>query len=200
MKMNKVVKSLVRVLAVGFSCAQVLAQTPSSDLTRIEHYLDGLRTLEATFRQIDPDGRVLRGTFYLSRPGKMRLKYAPPLDQTVIADGNFLIYHNPDLDETTQLPLDSTPAQFILQKKISFQKDARVDNFKEVGGKIYLSLVKADDPEAGKMTLVFRAQPLELQEWIMSDPNGRATHVFLEDVRRDVKLDKNLFIFDRPRF
>jgi outer membrane lipoprotein-sorting protein len=118
----------------------------------------------------------------------------------VIADGNFLIYHNPDLDETTQLPLDSTPAQFILQKKISFQKDARVDNFKEVGGKIYLSLVKADDPEAGKMTLVFRAQPLELQEWIMSDPNGRATHVFLEDVRRDVKLDKNLFIFDRPRF
>lgn len=200
MKMNKVLKSLVRVLVIGFSCSQVTAQTPSSDLTHIEHYLDGLRTLEATFRQIDPDGRVLRGTFYLSRPGKMRLKYAPPLTQTVIADGNFLIYHNPDLDETTQLPLDSTPAQFILQEKISFQKDARVDSFKQAGGKIYLSLVKADDPEAGKMTLVFRAQPLELQEWIMTDPNQRATHVFLEDVRRDVKLNKNLFIFDHPRF
>ncbi|MBA4118975.1 MAG: hypothetical protein C0514_08815 [Candidatus Puniceispirillum sp.] len=178
---------------------QVELRNELVELKNVEAYLDGLRSLQATFQQIDPDGRVRKGTFYLQRPGKMRLKYEGS-PQTVLADGNFLIFNNPDLDEVTQVPLDSTPAQFLLADHVSFGKDAYVTDFKEKNGKVYLSLVRADDPDAGRLTLIFRSHPLQLQEWEISDPNQRPTHVFLENVTNNVRLDPSLFTFDRGRY
>lgn len=181
-------------------CApHLLAQDTSVELKNVESYLDGLRSMQATFRQIDPDGRVREGTFYLERPGKMRLKYKNST-QTIIADGNFLIFHNPDLDEVTQVPLDSTPAQFLLDSHVAFGDKAHVTEFKEKNGKTYVSLVRGDDPDGGRLTLIFRSHPLQLQEWEMWDPNQRPTRVFLENVTNNVRLDPGLFTFDRARY
>ena len=188
---------LCLLLVIGLGGPALYSKTNILELKKVEAYLDGLRTLKATFRQVDGDGRVMRGTFYLSRPGKMRLVYDPPYKQTIMADGNFLIFHNPDLDETTQVPLDSTPAQFILSEHVNFQEEARITDFKQRDGRVFLSMTMASDPDAGAITLVFRADPLQLEQWTITDPDGRLTRVFLEGIQSPVRIEPSLFMLER---
>ncbi len=167
----------------------------SIPLNQIESYLNELTTLKASFKQLNPDGTVHEGLFFLSRPGKMRLKYKPPVNQVIISDGHFLIFHNPDLDEVTHIPLESTPAELLVKARVNLKKDARILETGSTGTHYFVKVARPDDLEAGTLTLVFDQSPLTLREWIIEDQNQRITHVILDHVQKDISLPEALFIY-----
>src|SRR4029079_11503560 len=57
-----------------------------AEVARIEQYLNSIRTMRSRFVQVGSDGTA-RGTFYLSRPGKLRLEYESPVTILLIANG-----------------------------------------------------------------------------------------------------------------
>ncbi|MEE8270591.1 MAG: outer membrane lipoprotein carrier protein LolA, partial [Alphaproteobacteria bacterium] len=69
-----------------------LSPDDASAIRRIETYLNGLSTVQARFTQISEVGGVAQGTFYLSRPGRMRIEYDPPIPYLYIADGIWLTF------------------------------------------------------------------------------------------------------------
>ncbi len=58
-----------------------------ADIARVEEYLNSIRTLRARFIQLTQTGGRSQGTFYLSRPGRLRLEYDPPVPTILIANG-----------------------------------------------------------------------------------------------------------------
>ena len=66
-------------LALGGAAAGSAAEGDAAAIARVERYLNGMTTLKADFLQVAHDGSVGEGTLFISRPGKLRLEYAPPL-------------------------------------------------------------------------------------------------------------------------
>jgi outer membrane lipoprotein-sorting protein len=196
--------ALLLVLAAALPAAAVVrnpAIANAEDLARIEDYLNGLRTLRAKFVQINPDGGTATGTLYFDRPDKMRLDYDPPSELLIIANGWKLVYQDRRLKQISQLFTSSTPLGFLLEDQIRLQGgDVAVTSLTRRGGEIQVAVVQSDQPAEGSITLAFAEQPFELRRWTIIDAQGYATHVVLEGLETDVKLDQELFIFRDPKF
>lgn len=202
-------------LVIGLACAAVvLVPVPSdaarlvaakltdqdrADLKRIEDYLNGLRTLTAEFMQVAPDGGLAKGRFYLSRPGKMRFEYDPPVPILMIANGTFLVFNDASVNQTSYLPLDSTPVGLFVRDHIVLSGSVTVTRIERAPNVIRVSIRQTDDAEQGELTLVFSDRPLTLQQWTVLDTQNRTTRVALLDVRTGAPINPDLFRFEEPK-
>lgn len=176
-----------------------LSKADIADLVRIEKHLNAIKTMKARFLQVSSDGGYSEGTVFLSRPGRMRVEYDPPSSIMVIADGANLIYVDKELEQATAVLLVLTPAELILRDDLSLASDEiLVTGFQRSPGVVRLSLVKADNPLEGQLTLIFSDKPMELRKWAITDAQGVKTTVSLLGPRFGMKLDRALFDFKMP--
>ncbi len=164
-------------------------------LTTLETYLNNCLTLTADFEQIDNNGKLSHGKFYLSRPGKLRLQYIDPTPLKIISDGEFLIHHDPSTKEMTTMAISETPAEFILRQHIRFDEGVKVIHFEEEGNIYKVKLARNKAAETGTLTLKFSKNPLKLVQWIVIDSQGLDTTVNLMNLKTNIPVDPNLFIF-----
>ncbi|MGI4851314.1 MAG: LolA family protein [Janthinobacterium lividum] len=172
--------------------------TQTQWLKKIETYMNSARTWEANFEQLNPNGSLYEGKFYLQRPGRMRLVYTYPKDQLMLADGKWLIVHDPSNDELTTLALKETPADFFLKDKIDFSEGVTVQDFDIDEGLIRVTIVRTDEPDAGNLTLTFLQSPLRLIQWTTVDANYLKTVINLKNLRVGKTYEANFFTFNRP--
>ncbi|MBM3468413.1 MAG: outer membrane lipoprotein carrier protein LolA [Alphaproteobacteria bacterium] len=171
-----------------------------NQLSRIEAYLNGIRTLRADFLQTNYDGSTSSGKMFLKRLGresfgKLRLDYLPPMQSKIIANGEILRHEDPQTHDVSEYSIDSTPASFLLRHKIDFKKDLHVQKMEAKGDKIYLTLLRPGE-EGVQLTLIFITSPmLRLQEWTVQDAHANQTHVVLNQVEIGIPLDDKLFTF-----
>jgi outer membrane lipoprotein-sorting protein len=170
------------------------AGADQAEVARVEQYLNAIRTLRARFVQVGTDGTA-RGTFYLSRPGKMRLEYEQPVTVLLIANGGMLQQYDTRLGQGSYVALDSTPAGLLVSDQIRLSGGVTVVGVERSGGSLDISLIKTRDPRAGRITFSFQAQPLQLTRWSLVDGQGRMTRVTLEQVQVGIPLDNALFQF-----
>jgi outer membrane lipoprotein-sorting protein len=179
--------------------AATLSAQDKATIAQVEQYLNGVQSLQSKFIQVAPDGRQASGTFYLSRPGKMRLEYDKPIKDFVVADGSFIFYWDGEMRQQSSTPIGTTLADFILRKTIRLSGDVTVTTVFQTPGVIEVSLVETKDVGKGTMTLVFEDHPFQLRKWRVLDAQGLTTEVALLNPRTDVTFDSNLFYFKEPK-
>ncbi|MFN7710442.1 MAG: LolA family protein [Holosporales bacterium] len=187
-------------LVLSLPCAAQQGPTTIEWTQKIQHALQNLVTAKAQFVQTNPDGSQHSGTLYLNRPGRLRMQYDNPKGQLVIADGTWIIFHNPNMDDTTYLGLNETPAGLLLKDRIDFSKGVAVIDMQETANDITLSFVDVNAQEIGTLSLIFNKATLDLKGWIVEDSQRQKTRVMFEGLQKGQKLDPKLFIFERPRF
>ncbi len=175
-----------------------LSPADQAIVERVEKYLNSIHTLSARFVQVNADGRSREGEVYLSRPGKLRVQYDPPDPLLMIASGIYLSIYDPELKHTTFLPIESTPAWFLIQDKVMLGLGISVSKVEHAADAIRVTLHETGHPESGRLTLVFSDQPLQLRKWTVIDNNGKPINVALNNAIFDTKLDPNLFKFVEP--
>ncbi|WP_343055055.1 outer membrane lipoprotein carrier protein LolA [Azospirillum oleiclasticum] len=175
-----------------------LSAQDRSDIARVEEHLNAVKTLQSKFVQVAPDGRQATGTFYLSRPGRMRLEYDAPVRDFIVADGLFLFYWDADMRQQSSTPIGSTLADFILRKDIRLSGDVTVKEVDRADGVLEITLFETKDAGKGSLTLVFQDKPLQLRKWRVLDAQGLTTEVGLINPRAGVPLDRDLFYFREP--
>ena len=172
---------------------KVMTDNEKATVNRVENYLNELFTLKSRFLQATSTGSYTEGTLYLSRPGKMRIEYDPPVKLLIVADGYWLIYNDIELDQITHLPLQTTPANILLKEKISLlNSDLIISKVENTPGIVSITLVPTDENRS-QITLVFSDNPLELKKWVVVDNQGVTTSVSLLSTQRDISLDSKLF-------
>ena len=189
----------VAALPAGAVTAVALSASDKADVARVEDYLNAMTTLQARFLQVTSSGAYAEGSIYISRPGKLRIEYDPPVPVLMVSAGSWLIYYDKELEQVSFLDIDSTPAGYFVSERIEFGGEITVTGFERRRGVLRLSLVKTDDPLEGSMTLVFRDRPLALKKWVVTDAQGIETTVSLLGVRSGHDLDPDLFRFADPR-
>ena len=191
---------LILLLTYSSSVAGNLALSDGdqANLARIETYLNDIGSMQSSFIQVNPDGTHSEGTMYLWRPGRLRFEYDPPDNYLIIAHGKWFTYVDKDLDQATYLPVDKTPAYFILKKNINFGNKLRVVSFQNANKVFRVEVEQVDEPDSGRIIMIFTDAPLQLRKWQVIDSNGNLTDTTLNNPNFDVPLNEELFEYDGP--
>lgn len=182
------------------SQAAPLSLDNKEDIARVEAYLNNITTLKARFLQINAEGKIAEGDVFLRRPGRARFEYEPPAQILVVADGTWLIFHDKELNETTRLPLYSTPISVLLKENVVLKDDVTVVSVEKDANTLRLNIIDTDEPDQGGITLVFSDKPLQLRKWLITDAQGQATSVTLSDVERSIALKADLFVHHEDEY
>ncbi len=163
-----------------------------------EQWLQNLRTGQARFAQKGYDGQILTGTFYISRPGRLRFEYDAPVKDFVVADGTLIHFYDSQQRQTSSAPIGSTLADFLLRKSARLSGDVTVQNVRERDGLLSITMVQTADPAAGQLTINFSQNPMMLKSWAILDPQGLSTEVTLTDMRLGVAIPPQYFVYKDP--
>ena len=179
--------------ALGGGPAQAQEESDEALLRRVEEYLNGITTLTANFLQVNHDGSISEGTLALSRPGRLRIDYAPPMKVEIISDGAWITYIDRDLGQISQAPLNGSHAELLVRNDLRFGEDVVVISVTSAANTVEITIARKENPEVGSMTLVFSDHPLELRQWAVVDAQRLTTRVTLFDTRFGLTLDESLF-------
>ncbi|MDW3180716.1 MULTISPECIES: LolA family protein [unclassified Roseobacter] len=179
-------------------CLSGIAALPAAaeklSLNQISTYLNGLKTAQGAFTQINDDGSISSGTLYISRPGKMRFEYDPPEQALVLASANaVVIIDNKSNQPPETYPLSRTPLSLILARQVNLGQ-ARMVTGHDFDGTA--TIVTAQDPkntEYGTIEMSFTDNPVQLRQWVINDANGGRTTVILGEFETGVRLQNRLF-------
>ena len=195
--LRRLLLALPLLAAAAPSPAQLSAQD-EADIARIESYLNGIGTMDSRFVQLSASG-IAEGRIYLSRPGDLRIEYAPPVPILMIASGRLLMYHDSKLEQTSYLPVKRTPAHFLLRERVDLRDGLTITRFARDSSLLSITMVDNEDPDAGSITLEFTDNPIRLVSWRVVDPQKQVVEVALVDARFGVEFDDNLFSLVDPR-
>ncbi len=167
----------------------------SKELSQIETYLNNIHNLSAKFIQESSGGKIIEGNFFLSRPGKMRIEYLAQPKILIVVNGAVLAYQDIELEETSHISTNKTPASFLTRQNISFSaKDVEITNVKKSTDQIKVSLMKKNRKEAGEFSLIFASNPLRFIKMEVKNDLDQIVMVTLKDLNFLNPLSKNLFI------
>ena len=165
------------------------------DLNLNENYLNNIKFLEIDFIQSASNGDIINGKLFLSRPGKMRVEYEHPAPALIVVNGNVLAYTDLELDETSYLTTNSTPASFLTRPNFSFAaRDVEIIDFSKSDNLIKVSIMKKNKKEAGEFSLIFTTNPLKFIEMEVKNDMNEITKVSFVATKLNSKIDNKLFV------
>jgi outer membrane lipoprotein-sorting protein len=176
-----------------------LSPADTADLARVQDYLNNIHTLQSRFEQISGEGGIATGTIYISRPGKMRVEYDPPVPILLVATEGRIWYYDKKLEEVSFFDLKDTPAWFLLQDNVRFGGDITVNDLERDPNVLRVTVTETKNPDLGKATLVLSDHPLELRKWQILDAQRKNVTVTLDDPHYGPPLSPNLFYWTDPR-
>jgi outer membrane lipoprotein-sorting protein len=179
---------------------QKLDAEDRTQLKRLEVYFNSIRTMKANFVQTLADGRMAKGTIALSRPGKMRLAYAPPNKDMLVADGLFVHVWDSQAKTSSSVPLGTSLADVILRDHFTFDGDIAVTEVRYYPSMMEVVIVQKENPDSGSLTLEFQDNPLKLRNWRVTDIQGMETRVSLSNDEVNGKIPSSTFYYRDPEF
>jgi outer membrane lipoprotein carrier protein len=203
--------------AIGLALAvitTVSAQTPTADTVArdLQKRYDRVNDFSADFVHSYRGGVLKqqateRGRMMVKKPGKMRWDYTAPEKKTFVSDGHKMYSYLP---KDRQVIVSTVPAQdqaatpaLFLTGKGNITRDYTVafDKIPEApAGAIALRLTpKKREAEYDSLTLVVEAGTLNLQMLITVDPQGGRSAFTFSNLKENVGLADNLFVFTMPR-
>lgn len=187
--MKQILCSLALIISAPATWAADLL--PLSDISK---YLNGITTAESTFTQINDDGTLSTGKLYLNRPGRMRFEYDPPNSAVVVAGGGAVVIHDPKSNQPPEsYPLKRTPLSIILARRVDLGQANMVVGHSYDGTATVVTAQDPENPDYGRIELMFTDSPVELRKWVIHDGQGGQTSVILGALKQVNSLNNNLF-------
>jgi outer membrane lipoprotein-sorting protein len=173
--------------------AHTLGGEDAATLARVQAYLNSLRTLQAQFEQVSPNGTMQGGTLWMQRPGHLRLQYAPPSPLTLIAANGTVLLFNASTDATTTMPVSRTPLGILLSDEITLSGPVTVTGLRRLPTQLQVSMVRTAEPSQGSLTLLFTEPALTLRALRIVDAHGQSTDFMLFQLHSGVSIDPSVF-------
>lgn len=170
----------------------------------VEDYLNSIKTYQAKFSQLNPDGTISAGEFHLEKPGKMRWEYLKPKKLLILARQHNIVYCDYDLEEVSYIPYKSVIAYFLSKDNLKLGKDVNVEKYVDDGNNFISMQVSNIDPEHKWedkiLILQFSKSPLELKKIEVIDASKNRIEIRFQEVKINQLIDKEKFIFRNPKF
>ena len=180
--------------AVAGTEAKIFDARQMAAVGKVNEYFNALVNLKAAFQQTNPDGKKMRGTVYVKKPGRFRFDYNKPSQQIVISDGKMLAVQDLDGNADDRYELDNTPFRMLLKKDVDLLRDARILDVQDAEDSVIVTVMDKSPDAPGKIKLFFGLKPaIELKEWVTTDGQNLDTRVELSGINRTDDIDAARF-------
>ncbi len=195
------------VLGMAF-CVVGASAAAAAASTSLDAYLDGLRTLRATFTQTVTDGRGQRvqqatGSLVILRPGRFRWELVPEGavgPQLMIADGRNLWFYDRDLEQVSvkeASALAATPATLLSGAGDIRELFVVEDAGRREGLQWVLVTPKRDEADFRAARLGFAGG--ELRAMVLEDKLGQTVRLDFTRSERNVPVAPAEVTFSPPQ-
>ena len=162
-------------------------------IEKVKDYLNKLVSLEANFVQISSDGEIKKGKIFISLPGKLRISYEKPNNLLITSKGFWLVVQDMRLKQTNNFPINKTPLNLFLNKKLDFD-DKKFDIiYENESGIISLEFSGNDQLIGTSFKLIFTDNPIQLKKWVITDEFENKTSVLFQNLITGKKYSHILF-------
>ena len=194
-----------RVLAALLVVYGVGAHAETQALLALQSFLRDARTGSAEFTQtvISPDGTKRRpssGTFEFSRPDRFRFSYAKPFEQVIVADGQRLWIHDPELNQVVSRrqagALSATPAALLAGTQV--ERSFTLTEEPARDGLVWVKAVPRK-PDAGFESLRIGFRDGALASVEILDGLGQRSVLQFSRLRVNVPLPADRLVFVVPK-
>jgi len=179
---------------------KALTAADKATLDQVDTYFNSIRVMSGKFIQIGGDGQRITGSFWISKPGKMRFDYDPPSPLQLLADGRSVAVRNRKLNTQDLYFIGQTPLRFLLADSVDLIQDSRVIALgREPSG---ISVVLEEKSAVGgnaKIQLSFPAPSYTLRQWTITDAQGYDTTVTVTSVDTTSRPPDKIFYIDEQR-
>lgn len=172
---------------------QAYSDQEKADLDKVSAYLNGIKSLKASFIQLGPDGGMVQGEVFIQKPGQIRFEYKPPSPVLIVATGGRMYVKNSRLNTVDTYDLSDTPLGLLLNERIDLKTNKAVIGVAEQNGAIVVRARSSSNRNDSNITLVFSAPEIELRQWTVRDNQGGNTTVALQSLQTGASLDPSLF-------
>ncbi|WP_428928788.1 LolA family protein [Marinibacterium sp. SX1] len=180
--------------AAALCAAAGPAAAEKLSLNALSNYLNGMTTAQAPFTQVSDDGSLSTGKLYLKRPGRARFEYDPPNAAQVIAGAGSVVIVDPKSNQPAETyPLNRTPLSIILAPQVDLGRANMVVGHAYDGTATIVTAQDPDNPDYGRIELMFTDAPIELRKWVIHDGSGTTTTVLLGGLETGMDLSDRLF-------
>lgn len=194
-------KKFYLILLSFLICPNFAQAENTTNLKKVEDYLNNIKTMEANFIQIASNGASSEGKLYIQKPNKINMQYTDDSNISLIGDGKYIVYNDKDLDQVTHISYKDIPATLILANDIKIDgKKLKASNFYQDSGITSVTFEYAESDNVGPITLIFNNEPFELKQWKIVDPQGIEISLSLYNIKRDIELKNDLFKFKDKKF
>lgn len=198
----------LRLVLFAFIFLLVLRAAPgmASPATEVDHYLAGLSSWSADFKQTITDGqgkelRSAAGKFYLERPGKFRWDYSEPSEQLILADGKQIWFYDKDLAQANVRDMDgtlsSTPAM-LLSGSGSVSTAFDIKQLPDDGGLRWFQLIPKHPNTDFQLVRIGFDKNGELASMFLADKLDQITQLTFTNPSKNPKFAPDLFAFTPP--
>jgi len=171
-----------------------LSEADRAVLDAISARLNEVATLKGDFIQVNPDGNLSQGVFYIAKPGRMRFEYKPPTPTLIVADGRTVAVSNTKLNTVDRYPLSETPLGLVLGNDIDLKNETALVSVEHQPGTIVIGARSNANMSRANISLVFSDPGYELRQWTVIDNQGLVTTVALRDLVPGATLAPSLFL------
>jgi len=181
--------------------AAALSSKQRSIVERVNNYLSTMQILSGKFVQVGPDGRRTQGTFYISKPGKVRFEYDDPSPIELIADGQSVVVRDRNLATQDVYPLSQTPLRFLLADHVDLTKDTSL--VAVYADDVFVTVVveeKNGVVGTSRLMIMFNAKDMQLKQWTVTDPQGYDTTVAVYNLDTSKRPNPDMFKIDYTNY
>jgi outer membrane lipoprotein-sorting protein len=181
--------------------SSALSLEQRSIVERVNNYLSTMQLLSGKFVQVGPDGRRTQGTFYISKPGKVRFEYDDPSPIELIADGQSVVVRDRNLATQDVYPLSQTPLRFLLADHVDLTKDTSL--VAVYADDVFVTVVveeKNGVVGTSRLMIMFNAKDMQLKQWTVTDPQGYDTTVAVYNLDTSKRPNPDMFKIDYTQY
>ena len=204
------VRVMVYVLVLCLWVANLKAEplSPETVLNRVENFYRRVTSLSGSFSQevywrkgyeVEASG----GKFWFCKPNLLRWEYRYPEKLLIVSDGKKVYFYSGEDQQVLILSPKKAFSRIVLGLLSGKAELARrfeiLFGSPEENGFYFLELRPREDESISRIKLKVRAESGEIREIWYWDPLGNVTHLALEDLKINPKIDKQKFVFEIPK-
>ena len=163
-------------------------------ITRIEDAWNNIETLSATFRQLNSDGSIDNGIFYLYKPYKSRFEYENKKNELIITNKNLLNIVDADGYQIDGYLLGNTPLKMILGKNLNIRENFNINDIYTDGATFIIDVSSLNKNEEERAIFFFSKKNYDLEKWEFIDKFDNKTVLEFTNLQKNISISKNLFV------
>ena len=162
----------------------------------IENEWNQTQTLAGNFIQKLDDDKIISGDFFIEKPYKSYFTYHDQ-EQNIITSKYFINLVDKESRLIERYPVINQPIYNLFSKEVNFNNIFEIMSVNQNQTEATIELITKDNKDniAFKITLTFHSSNYLLKKWEIIDALGQSTYLEFTNIRKNISIDQNLFIF-----